>query len=327
MKVAVTGATGHLGGLIVRELHQRNHLIKVLLRGDRPPLFNDIPLETIVGDLENKEALRFLMSSCDAMIHCAANISINGDPKGTVHKTNVEGTRNVMEAAKASGIRRVIHISSIHAYRQLPKLETLDEHREKTTTNSFAYDRSKRAGEEIALSYASGSMDVIVLNPTSFISPYDYKPSKAGKFIIDLSTGKLSFLFNGGFDFCDGRDVAYALVNALAMGKSGENYLLSGKWITLKEISNFLSSVSGRKIKVIELPLLIGWIGLPFMYLHALLTKQEPLYTNEALVAIRDGNRMISSAKAILELNYNARPMDETIGDTYNWFLKNGYLG
>jgi dihydroflavonol-4-reductase len=267
------------------------------------------------------------MQSCDALIHCAALISIHGDQGGLVQKTNIEGTRLVMETAKAFGIKRVIHISSIHAYHQEPIHEVLDEQREKARPNAFAYDRSKRESEEIALSYASAEMEVLVMNPTSIIGPSDFKPSKVGKVIMDIHSGKLPFMFKGGFDFVDGRDVATAIANGLTMGKSGESYLLSGNWHSLYEMAVLLSNMSKHKINPIVLPVSIGWIGLPFIHLLSWFKKEDPMYTSEALVAIAGGNRKISSEKAQRDLNFRARPFEETIRDTYEWFLKKGYLG
>lgn len=341
MKVAITGATGHLGGLIVRELHERQHSIKALVRSPDDgrgrsnvvslsnylllPLTN-ISIEFVKGDLSDAHALAQLMQSCDTLIHCAAIISIDGDMKGLVHHTNVEGTRRVMEAAKAAGIKRVIHISSIHAYQQKPMHEVLDESRAKASHEAFAYDRSKKEGQEIALSYAH-EMDVLVMNPTSVIGPFDFKPSKLGQAIINMVSGKLPFVFQGGFDFCDGRDIANAVVNGLTMGRSGEAYILSGGWCTLKEFANTLGIVSGRKINPLSLHPVFGWIGLPFVKGMSRITKQEPLYTNEAIVAVTDGNRRISNAKAKNELNYTTRSLAETLRDTYQWFSENRYLG
>ncbi|MBK9982421.1 MAG: NAD-dependent epimerase/dehydratase family protein [Saprospiraceae bacterium] len=327
MKVAVTGATGHLGAALIRELNNRNYTIRALVRDHPQDWFDDIPIDFINGDLDNRKALHELMMSCDCLMHAAGYISLRGDVDGLVHKTNVEGVKTVMEVAKASGIKRVIHISSIHAYRQKPIFDLLDEHRQKAPINSFAYDNSKREGEEIALSFASDTMDVLVMNPTSFIGPFDYKPSRTGTLIIDLYRGKLPFLIKGGFDFCDVRDIANAVVNSVSMGKNGESYLLSGKWNSLSYIADLISKVSGKKIKPLILPTYIGWLGLPFIYFYGWITKDEPMYTNEALIAISDGNRNISSSKAKRELNFNARPIEETIRDTYEWFLKNGYLG
>jgi dihydroflavonol-4-reductase len=326
MNIAITGATGHLGAAVLRDLFRNNHSVKALIRQDDTRVFEGLPIQIIKGDLHDNNALQELMSNCNALIHCAAFISVNGDPKGIVHHTNVEGTKNVMKAARLSGIKRVIHISSIHAFKQRPAHEILDEKRETVNEKAFAYDHSKKLGQEIALSMNGNGMEVIVMNPTSIIGPYDYKPSKMGKVILDLYAGRLPFVFAGGFDFCDCRDVAHAIVNGLTSGTPGENYLLSGKWYSLSQLVKLFSKVSGRKIKVVSLPPFIGKAGLPVVKSIAYLRNKEPLYTDEALEALFAGNRFISSEKAKRELNYSVRPFEDTLQDTFNWFQNKGYL-
>lgn len=326
MKVAITGATGHLGAAVLRELFRKNYSVKALIRFDNAGTCEGLPVQMVKGDLHAENALQELMSDCDALIHCAAFISVNGDPKGLVQHTNVEGTKNVMNAAKRSGIKRVIHISSIHAFNQRPTLDVLDEKREPVNEKAFAYDYSKKQGQDIALSMNGNGMEVIVMNPTSIIGPYDFKPSKMGKVILDLYTGRLPFVFDGGFDFCDSRDVAHAVVNGLSSGTPGENYLLSGKWHSLSQLVKLFSQVSGRKIKVTALPSFIGKAGLPVVKSIAYIKKKEPLYTIEALEALFAGNRFISSAKAMRELDYTIRPFEETLRDTFRWFQNKGYL-
>jgi dihydroflavonol-4-reductase len=327
MKVAITGATGHIGGLVVRELHARDYTTKALVRTTDQKSLDGLPMEYVKGDLNDQDALKQLMEACDYLIHAAAVISIDGDMKGLVHQTNVEGTRAVMEAAKDAGIKRVIHLSSVHAYHQKPVREILDENRELVPDPTFAYDKSKREGQQIALSYASAEMEVLAVNPTSVLGPFDFKPSKLGQAIINMHSGRLPFVFAGGFDFCDARDIAHAIVNALQLGRSGEAYLLGGKWYTLTEFASTLADVSGKKNKPLALHPMLAWMGLPFIKVMAMATGREPLYTNEAIVAVTDGNRHISHAKAKAELNYAPRPLADSLRDTIEWFDKNGYLG
>ena len=197
MKIAVTGASGHLGAAIIPILINRGYSVKALVR-DRIPAADNPSIEIVNGDLLNTEALNALLINCTALIHCAAVISVNGDTKGIVHQTNVEGTKMLLETAQQCGIKRVVHISSIHAYEQQTGSMVLDEQSRLVNEHAFAYDRSKKAGQEIALSMNSETMEVLVMNPTSIIGPYDYKPSKMGKVIIDLYNGRLPFIFNGG---------------------------------------------------------------------------------------------------------------------------------
>lgn len=326
MKVAVTGAAGHLGAALLQELCKRNISVKALIRGNDHRACEGLPVEIVKGDILDPNVLKSLMKNCDHVIHSAALISVNGDPSGLVHLTNVEGTRCVIETALDSGIKRCIHISSIHAFQQRPSLEPLDENRIAIDEKGFAYERSKLAGQQIALSANQQGMEVIVVHPTSIVGPYDHKPSLVGKVLIDMYTGKLPFIFNGGFDFCDCRDVAKAITNSLTMGRPGEAYLLGGKWYSLREFSGLLSKASGKKIRIMALPPAAATAGLPIVKLLATIQKKEPLYTIEALEALFNGNRFISSEKAITELNYSIRPFEETIAETFQWFRNKSYL-
>lgn len=326
MNVALTGAAGHLGAAILQELDKRKIPVKALIRDNDFRSCKNLPVEIIKGDMMHPGVLNKLMQDCDTVIHCAALISVNGDPNGLVYKTNVEGTQLAINNALDAGIKRFIHISSIHAFQQKPSLKILDEQREHVNDDGFAYDRSKLAGKKIALAANNRGMEVLVIHPTSIIGPYDFKPSLMGKVIIDLCKGRLPFIFNGGFDFCDCRDVATAIVNAITMGRPGEAYLLGGKWHSLKQLAQLLSNVSAKKIKPVALSSFAAKAGLPVVKLLAALQKKEPLYTVEALDALFNGNQFISSAKATEELNYTTRPFEETIHDTYHWFKNKSYL-
>ena len=325
MKIAITGASGHLGAALLHELLDRQFDIKALGKDDTRSM-NGLPVEMVSGDILNTGSLKKLFAGCEALIHSAGVISVNGDPQGIVYRTNVEGTRLVMQTAEQSGIKRIIHISSIHAYQQRPSFEILDENRQLVNDHAFAYDRSKRMGQEIALSFNRQGVEVIVVNPTSIVGPFDYKPSKFGKALIDIYSGRLPFIFDGGFDFCDCRDVSRAIVNGLTMGKPGNSYLCSGKWYNLKQVVELVSVVTGKKIKPLALPYTLGKAGLPFIKLLSWITKKEPLYTEEVLEALFSGNRSISSARAMQELDYSLRPFEETIRDAFHWFENKGYL-
>ena len=325
MKVALTGAAGHLGAALLQELTKRNIPVKALIRGNDIRCCTGLPVEIIKGDLHQPETLPKLMQDCDVVIHCAALISVNGDPYGLIHKTNVEGTQRVVDNAIQCGIKRFIQISSIHAFKQHPSLEVLNEQREQVDEKAFAYDRSKLAGQKIALA-ANSKMEVLVIHPTSIIGPFDFKPSLMGQVIIDMHKGRLPFIFNGGFDFCDCRDVAHAIVNATTRGEAGQAYLLGGKWHSLKQLAQFLSAASSKRTNPVTLPYFAARLGLPVVKLIGAWQKKEPLYTIEALDALFTGNRFISSDKAKAALDYTCRPFEETIQDTFQWFTNNGYL-
>lgn len=322
MKIALTGASGHLGGVVLKKLLEKGHQVKAMVFHDHH-IMDQLPVEQVNGSVADIAALEKLMEGCDALIHCAGIISIHGDRDGRVRKTNVDGVRHVMEAARNAGIRRVVHISSIHAFNLVPCDQPMDETRESCGPNGHAYDQSKRDGQRIALSFQSDTMDVLVMNPTSMLGPPDYKPSLMGQAICDIYSRRIPALFKGGFDFVDVRDCADAIINALTMGTPGTNYLLSGKWYSLRELRDTIRQVSGTRIRIPFIPAWLARVGLPFIKLYAYLTGSEPLYTVESIDALVYSNRYISSARAKSELGFKPRPLAETLTDALAWYKDN----
>lgn len=326
MKVAITGATGHLGGAIIRELVIRGIEVHALVRQkDQCPLLHP-HVQYKLGSIENPATLSELVQGCDGFIHAAGLISIDGDAGGRVWDVNVKGTQHCLTAAREAGIRRFVHISTIHVFEQLPFRDQLNENRVNVGSGATAYDKSKLEGERLALSYLSPDMEVIIINPTAVIGPYDDKPSRMGQALIRMYKGYLPFAFPAGFDFVDSRDVASGIVNALMMGRAGENYILGGRWAPLKDLNAHVGTFKGQKLRTLEVPFALGYLGLPFVRGMSMLSKSPPLYTGEALRTLKEGNRMISSAKAEKELKYTSRPLFDTIRDTMQWFAENGYL-
>ncbi|MDH4091735.1 MAG: NAD-dependent epimerase/dehydratase family protein [Cyclobacteriaceae bacterium] len=325
MKIGITGASGHLGTSIAPLLEAKQFNIRALIHTHKLSISHG-NTESVHGNLLNSDSLLNFVSGCDVVIHCAAKISINSNNDPSVYATNFDGTVNLFNAAKQTGVKRFVHVSSIHAYNQFPQNELLTEARGYCMDKAPRYDNSKRDAQKYVLQHATEQTQVVVLNPTSVAGPPDYQPSLFGKAIMDLYNHKVPSLIDGGFDFCDVRDVAEGIVNAIDNGRNGNAYLLSGKWHHLSDVIKILNHV---KIEKHSLPVLPGWAGfagLPFMKLIAKLTNEEPLYTRESLEALLYGNKNISQAKANTELNYHCRPFEETLTDLIKWFESNNYL-
>lgn len=325
MNIAITGAAGHLGAELARQLEKRGDTLKLLVHKDIQAL-EGIQATLIQGSMMDQTVIEKLLEGCDAVIHCAAIISLNGDSEGKVYHTNVEGTRLILDTALKCGIKRFIHISSIHAFHPEPLHVTLDETRELASDNAFTYDRSKRDSQLLALSYKEKGLEVIVINPTSLIGPPDYKPSLQGKALIDIYKGKVPVVFRGGFDFVDNRDVASAIIQSLEKGRSGECYLMAGEYITMLDMIRMVNVATGKKRKAMIIPFWIAYAILPFVILVSLVTGKDPLFTNETLHILRHGNTRISSDKARRKLGFSPRPLQQTISDTMHWFKQNGYI-
>jgi len=325
MKVALTGACGHIGISIMEELQKRGHKVKALAFNDTAYL-EARGIEYIKGHINEKADVEKLVDGCDALIHSAAIISINGDKSGKVRKVNVEGVKNVMQTALDKKMQRVVHISSVHAYNPLPKTELLDENRNYVNETAFAYDQTKRDGQLIVKEMVKKGLPAIVINPTSVTGAPENKLSYQGKAILDIYLGKIPAIFNGGFDWVDVRDVSYSICNALTMGRVGESYLLSGKYYSMRDIIHMISEIKGEKIKIPTIPSWVAKAGLPFVKMQSKITGKEPLYTNESIHVLLNANQKISYQKAQQELEHNPREFKETVRDLIQWFKENGYI-
>ncbi|HUW93875.1 MAG TPA: NAD-dependent epimerase/dehydratase family protein [Bacteroidales bacterium] len=324
MKIAVTGATGHVGTNLCRMLIDQGHEVKVLIRNDIKGL-EGMPLEFIRGDISNESDLENLCSGCDVIYHLAAFISIHKiEPK--CEMINIDGCLNVIRAARSKGVKRIIHFSSIHAFNQEPLESELNETRELALNSQVSYDYSKAHGQKLMMEASAGGPDVIVLNPTAIIGPNDFKPSLLGNAIIRFYKGQNPSLIPGGYNWVDVRDVCQAAVNAIHRGVPGECYLLGGSWQSLKTMAGTVEKLGGHKVPWLSLPMWIARLGAGILNLHARITKRVPLYTKMSLEALKHAHRNISSRKAKLVLDFDPRPFKATISDTIQWFKENRYI-
>ncbi len=325
MKIAVTGANGHVGVNLCKALLEQGHQVKALIHNNNQGL-KFIPVTIIKGDLLDKSSLIPLLKDADVVFHLAAKISINGDPDGIVARTNFDGTKNMLSAAMECKVKRFIHFSSIHAFQQQPQHEVLDETRPIVVDEGFAYDRSKAAGERAVMEAVRNGLDALVLSPTAIIGPADPEPSLTGNAIIDIYNQKIPSLVPGGYDWVDVRDVVSAAIAAIDKGRTGEKYLLSGHWHSLLDFSGLIQLHTGRKTVNTVLPMWIARIGLPFITLYSKISGVKPLYTSESLTIISEGNRFINNDKARRELNHHPRPLTDTLKDMLTWLKDNGHI-
>jgi dihydroflavonol-4-reductase len=163
------------------------------------------------------------------------------------------------------------------------------------------------------------------LNPSSVVGPFDFKPSLIGQMLIKIANGKLPFLIKGGYHFTDVGDVVDAAINAMEKGRSGERYLLTSEWKSLLDVAKIISKQSNKKLPLI-LPTILAWIGLPFIFIYSKLMGKKPLYTRESLTIIAHSTKNVENKKAVAELNFNPRPVEETFVRAYEWFLSNKFL-
>jgi dihydroflavonol-4-reductase len=324
MNIAVTGANGHVGGNLCRELILQGHSVKVLIYRDDTAL-QGVDVECVKGDLNNPAVLDRLCKDTEVVIHLAALISIKGK-REALEMTNVQGTLNLISAIKRSNVRRLIHFSSIHALDHFPLDKPMDENRHLVEHATMMYESTKAKGDRIVLDHVAQGLDAVILNPTAILGPYDFKPSLMGQVLLRLYNGKLPALVPGGYDWVDVRDIVKATLCAIEHGKKGERYILSGKWTSVKELAEMMEKVTGKRMVHLILPTFLARIGVPFISIYSKLTGQHPLYTYQSLDVLILGNRMISNEKARRELGFSPRPLEETIHDSITWFRENKFL-
>ena len=325
MVVAVTGASGHVGANLCRELFRQGYRVRALLHRDERAM-TGLDIEKQHGDVQDILSLEELFHNVDVVFHVAAKISIHGKKNGEIKSINVRGTENVIKACKNSGVNRLIHFSSIHSLEHRPLSQPMDENRPLVTSSPVIYELTKARSEEMVLASSGQKLDTIVLNPSAILGPYDFKPSLMGQVLIKLYNNKLPGLVNGGYDWVDVRDVCDAAITAIHKGKPGQRYILSGKWISIKDIAQTVHAISGKKVTQLVFPLFLVKLGVPLLTIIARISNEDPLYTFGSLKILKINNRNISSDKAKKELDFQPRSIDTTIRDTLEWFMKMGYI-
>jgi dihydroflavonol-4-reductase len=325
MLAVVTGASGHLGVNLVNMLLARNWQVRTVVHINSKPLRN-LDVEKVYGDTLNPVLLEKAFQGADVVFNLAAKVSVVGWNRPLVESLNIKGPENVLAACKKCNVGRLIHVSSFHACNQEPRTRPIDETR--MLVQQFAgipYDYSKACGERLVCKAIAEGMDAVVVAPTGIIGPNDYQPSHFGAILVSLGKGKLPAIVDAGLDWVDARDVADGMIKAAEIEKPSEKYMLSGHWVSLKDISKQIAQITGNPAPSFISPMWLAKTGAPFAETYSRLTGGRALFTGISLKAL-ESNYSVSHEKAAAELGYNPRPLSETIKDTIEWFNNNGYL-
>jgi len=320
----VTGGAGHLGNVLVRELVAQGEKVRVLiLPGENTQSLGGLDVEFVEGNILDMDCLINAMSNVDVVFHLAALVSITEDQMHLLQVVNVEGTRNIIEAAKQSGIKQLVYTSSIHALERPPMGISITESLSFDPENPAGpYDRTKAQASLLVKEAALQGLDTRIICPTGVIGPYDFRRSEMGELILSWMTHKLDFLIDGAFDFVDVRDVAKGQILARDLGKPGETYILGGERIDLTLLHKLVEKVTGKKKPMITFPLPIAMIVAPIAELYYKITKTRPVFTRYSIETVLS-NSVISSEKAKQELGYKPRTLAESIADTVRWWGDN----
>ncbi|MCB0652291.1 MAG: NAD-dependent epimerase/dehydratase family protein [Saprospiraceae bacterium] len=327
MKIVVTGATGHVGVNMIRALHEKGfEVLANHLNGDKLLAMQFPEVQWIQGNVLDKAFLSRAFKGADVVIHLAARISISGDPRGEVMKTNIQGPANVAEACLENNVQKLIHFSSIHAFKFSGTDPIVNEDSPRADNTCFKYDQSKIGGERAVQEAISKGLDAVILNPTGILGPYNYWNSFTGQMLKDLYCGRIPALVKSGYNWVDARDLADATIKAITHGKTGKNYILAGHNLDIKSMAQMVHGLGGKKPPILSVSLGVAKIGLPILGLYSRLTKTPPLYTEESLEILKNYNPNISSERAGKDLGFSPRPIEETIKDSIDWYKEQGML-
>ena len=325
--IVVTGATGHIGNVLVRELLSRGENVRVLI----PPFEDTTPLEgleveRVEGDVIKVDSLVEAFKEADVVYHLAGIVSIMPGKSDLLYQVNVGGARNVAEACLKSGVGRLVYTSSIHALAApLPGM-VIDESLPFDPDKSMGeYDRSKAQATLEVLKAVEQGLDAVIVCPSGVVGPYDFKLSEMGRFFVDFVKGRLKVYIEGSCDFVDVRDVAIGHVLACEKGRTGESYILSGEVITVHALMLLLEGITGVRAPRSKLPVGLAQLAAIFTPLYHRLTRTKPLFTKYSIQTLVRGCN-VSREKARRELGYSPRPLRESIVDAIQWFKENGKL-
>ena len=322
--IAVTGATGHIGNVLVRKLLARSETVRAVV----PPFEDILPLEglnveIVEGDVRNTGSLIKAFRGAAVVYHLAGIITISSENDDLLYQVNVEGTRNVVNACLKTHVKRLVYVSSVHALKEPPHNAVIDETCGYDPECAMgSYDQSKAmASLEVIKGIAKG-LDAVLVCPSGVIGPYDYRISQMGHLFINFMKGDLKVAVDGAYDFVDVRDVAKGLILACEKGKRGDNYVLSGEQISVQELFLELEKLTGMKAPSLKIPLWLVRAASKVSPLYYKATGKEPLFTSYSIDVV-NSNSQISCAKARGELGYSPRPIRGSIKDSVEWINEN----
>lgn len=318
----VTGAAGHLGGTIIRLLQTQNVDVAGLLRPGEAPVAESERTRYVYGDVCQSETLEPLFADGDGqdtvVIHTAGLISIADRVSPLVREVNVTGTANMIALGKRYGVNRFVYVSSVHAIPELPTSRRICE------TNHFSpslvrggYAKTKAEATQLVLDASDQGFPAVVVHPSGIIGPYDTGNNHLTQLVADYLRGKLPLCVKGGYDFVDVRDVAQGCLLAAERGQTGRCYILSGHYLTIRELLTRAGVLGGRKPPCI-VPMLLAKLAAPAVQAVARLQSRRPLYTCYSLYTL-SSNSDFSSERAKVELGYQPRRMDATLWDMVLW--------
>ena len=327
MNIFLTGATGFVGHHVAKALAAEGAQLRLLVRKtSNLANLEGIAGETHVGDLSEPESLRPALAGCDAVVHVAADYRLwIPDPKA-MYRANVDGTRELLRMAREAGVPRVVYTSSVATMHFRTDGVVINEDTPVSLADMVGhYKRSKFLAEQEALRAAAQGQSVVILNPTSPIGTNDSKPTPTGRIFVDFLNGKFPAYMDTGLNLVDVAEVARTHVAALTVGQPGKRYILGGENLTLKQILDTMSEITGIPSPTMKIPFAVAATYAFFEeWITGRIRGREPRATLEE---VRMGRKKMyaSSAHAQQELGFRLLPVNPAMKAAIDWFLANGY--
>ncbi len=323
----MTGPTGHVGSALVRTLLQHNHDVRCIVYDTGAGLL-DLPVERIPADLRLPSCGPELFEGCDTVCHLAAAIDIEGRKPLMLHELNVMAPSKVLRLAAAAGVKRMVHVSSVHALDPHPRDGVLTEDRPLAINDQGAYNRSKARGEQLLRETAAElpNIELVVVRPTGVIGPHDEAMSSRMTPVIRYFARFPGLpVPRAGFDFVDVRDVANGILLAMEKGTPDPTgYLLGNHYVTFDDIRSTLAAIRGVSPSTLVVPLSVMWVAMPISMMWAAVTGTVPVASPASIRSLSDQCQVVSSDRAKRELGYTTRPLQDTLADTLTWLRSRG---
>lgn len=319
----VTGATGFVGWHVATKLRERGDAVRAFVRD--PQRLRELDVEPFQGDLRDRDSLEKAVAGCRIVYHVAADYRLWAKDSAVLYQSNVEGTRNVLTAARAAGVERVVYTSTVGCIGVPGDGGAGDEASPvRLEEMTGAYKRSKFLAEQVALEFAKSGFPVVIVNPTAPIGDHDFRPTPTGKIVVDFLRRQMPAYVDTGLNVVDVRDVAEGHLLACEHGRPGERYVLGNENLTLKQIFERLERISGVKGPTTQIPYGVAYAAGAISTLWAGITGKEP---RAPLDAVRMARRKmwVRTEKAVRELQFRPGPADGALRSAVNWFRANGY--
>jgi dihydroflavonol-4-reductase len=327
MRALVTGATGFVGSAVARALVNSGWPVRVLVRSgsDRCNL-RGLPVEIAVGDLTDRASLAQAIADCTALFHVAADYRLGTREPAQLYRANVEGTGNILDAARHAGVERMVYTSSVATIGLPADGAPGEEETSVAVTDMIGhYKRSKFLAEQLVRESAQTGFSVVIVNPSTPVGPGDVKPTPTGQLVLDAACGRTPAYVDTGLNIVHVDDVAAGHLLAFHRGRAGERYILGGEDMTLREILAQIAQLVGRKPARIRLP---HAALLPVAFVAEAFARASGGATRITVEGVRMSRKRMfySSAKAIRELGYRSRPAVEALDDAVQWFRERGLV-